>query len=78
MHVSFFVVSHDRSHHPFGAFGRLCNSSRADPWPEFPILLAHVVVGFCLDFRMFGILRFGCIFGHVVPHARSYRACDAF
>ena len=66
------------SQHPCDAVGRLGDTSGAQSWPDFSTFLARMVVGFLIDFRIFGILGFEERFGPADQDNHSQHPGDGF
>ena len=68
----------NHSQHPYDAVGRLGDTSGAQSWPDFSTFLARMVVGFLIDFRIFGILGFEERFGPAGQDNHSHHPGDGF
>jgi hypothetical protein len=68
----------NHSQHPCDAVGRLGDTSGAQSWPDFSTFLARMVVGFLIDFRIFGILGFEERFGPADQDNHSQHPGDGF
>ncbi len=68
----------DNSPHPSGAFGCMGNSSGACRRPNFSTFMVHMLVGFLIDFSIFGILMSESKFRSGGQGYHSQHLFDAF